>query len=244
MTILNLLTLLLIFILCFLKYCKLLKNINKLKNELEKTRFNYFQYKKKSYKNSSNELLNEIQHRINNNLQQIKSILFIIVHKNNYISKELLILREFEKRVEILNIIQDEFLDNIEIDFVIIMNKIIDQILINENLSNKNLKINIKSYDIDLTFETASLLGLLIYELSSNSIRYSQYTNHLDISLTKNFDNQIILFINDYGNGYNHLNKTVDGIGFEIIELIVLQLKAIIINKSKLKKGIKIIFNQ
>lgn len=226
-------------------YYKLLKYTNKLYSEFDNTKEELQILNSKVKKNNSFELIckNEIQHRVRNNLQQIISILSILKLKNGIKESEDLIYHIFYARINVLIHVQESFFNKKKNNFVFFTEKITKQISQNENYSSNKFKVYISCNGEKLSLDNATYIGLIIYELTSNSYQFALNSNFIEISLNENIHNQYELLYNDFGDGYNHKQITKYGIGLELVNLLVLQLKGKIINDTKSKKGLKIIFN-
>lgn len=229
----------------FLSYYKLLKYNRKLISELQQTNHDLNLLNRKIKKHVSDELIlkNEIQHRVRNNLQQIISILSILYIKNGIDVSEDLIYNKFFNRIKVLILVQEAVLNKKKYNFIRFTEDITKQIKQNENYINRNIKINISCNVTKLYINDATLLGMLVYELTTNSFQFSSKSSVIEISLKQNSYNQIEFFFNDFGEGYNHKQKSINGIGLELVELLVLQLKGKIINKTNSQEGLIIIFN-
>lgn len=235
-----------LLIIGFFSYCKLLKHTKKIFTELDSSREEMLMLKDKVKKHTSFELIckNEIQHRVRNNLQQIISILSILNLKNGMdVTDEDLIYQKFYARINVLIHVQESFFNKKKNNFVFFTEKITNQISQIENSNRRKFKVNISCNGVKLSLDNATYIGMIIYELTSNSYQFTLNCNFLEISLNQNIHNQLELSYNDFGDAYNLKQKTKNGIGLELVDLLVLQLKGKIINDTKSKKGIKIIFN-
>ncbi len=226
-------------------YYKLLKHTKKIFTELDNSREEMLMLKNKVKKHTSFELIckNEIQHRVRNNLQQIISILSILNLKNNKDVTEDLIYHKFYARINVLIHVQESFFNKKKNNFVFFTEKITKQISLVEKSNSRKFKVNISCNGVKLSLDNATYIGMIIYELTSNSYQFTLNSNFLEISLNQNIHNQLELSYNDFGDAYNLKQKTKYGIGLELVDLLVLQLKGKIINDTKSKKGLKIIFN-
>jgi two-component sensor histidine kinase len=234
-----------LLIIGIISYYKLLKYTNKLFLELDKTREEVLTLNNKVKKHTSFELIckNEIQHRVRNNLQQIISILSILYLKNGMEASEDLIYHKFYARINVLILVQESFFYKKKNNFVNFTEKITKQISQNENYHKKIFKVYISCNEVKLSLDNATYLGMIIYELTANSYQFTTSSNFIEISLNEILDNQYELLFNDFGEGYNFKQKSKNGIGHELVDLLVLQLKGKIINNTKSKQGLKIIFN-
>lgn len=193
-------------------------------------------------------LLKEIHHRVKNNLQLVSSILFNQANETPTISA----LEFFElcqNRISSIALIhQNLYLtENIEsVDFQVYLKELAKTIL--DGFSKKDsITFEINTGNARFNIQTAICLGLIITELSSNSIKHAFKDKdhgviYLDINHLGGKKFELIFGDNGCGNKTNA--KSANSIGLELVELLVLQLCG---ELSKLdKEGVfyKIIFEE
>lgn len=169
-------------------------------------------------------LLREVHHRVKNNLQLLLSISRLKDHNGVISTSEiknsiLSIAKAYEA------IYKTDNFENISIKEY--LNKIISDIISLHNITLKIVGDNVK-YDIDFLIP----LGLIISELTNNSIKYAFINNddkQIKISILKNKSNLEIIY-SDNGFGYNekifnHKNHS-NSFGIKIIKALCKQLNA------------------
>ncbi len=171
-------------------------------------------------------ILKEAEHRILNNLMLTVSILGITYE---YIKDEqaLIILKETAKRIETIASIHKSLyrINQIGNDKTNLKKYIDDIIKTNKFLDVLAYNINIT--DIDIDTKTSMIVGLILNELTTNSIKYAwplgiNKSSNIDINI--NIDNNLlILNYSDNGIGNKNIKK---GIGSIILDLFAQQLDA------------------
>lgn len=184
--------------------------------------------KTKELKKSLNEketLLEEIHHRVKNNLA--KTITLIELQekdvKDKNTKKALVDIKERIYTMELLHRKLYESSDLNEISFKEYSKDLLDAIFIAYNME-KRLEVNYNIQDIKLNIETAMPLGLIINELVTNAIKYAFMNNNnpkLYIEITKK-QKQIFMIIKDNGKGLKQefLNNSKT-LGLKLINTIV-----------------------
>lgn len=119
-------------------------------------------------------LLREIHHRVKNNLQVISSLLSLQMHQFDD-TETADILNECRGRVRAMamiheNLYQSKDINNI--DFGIYLNKLLSSIIRSYQVDN-TININTKVESLYMGIETAMPCGLIINELSTNSIKHA-----------------------------------------------------------------------
>jgi len=183
-------------------------------------------------------LLQEIHHRVKNNLNLVASILGIQKLESNstevhsVIEQNRLRLESIAMAHEMLYIQND--LENI--DFKEYVLKLAEHIL-QTNCDINNIKLEIDMISLKLPIESMIQFGIVINELMMNSIKYAFGKDGGVIGL------KLISIGNNYRFEYNDNGKGLDdlvdkkGFGISLIEMSVLQLEANmnVINESGLR---------
>jgi len=211
------------------------KSTSAIKKELEETNERLKQinkdYRKTLISKEEKEvLLQEIHHRVKNNLQIINSLLRFQAMKGNDETKELIL--ELQTRITAMALLHEQLYMNK--DFTRINVKDYIELLLS-NLSSAyahsysvdiKQEIDIKSLDLD----TLHPLGLLINEIVSNSLKHAFNS---DIAACEIYiklyaeDDKCYLKIGDNGIGFNQemlLSKT-SNLGIELIGSLINQLE-------------------
>lgn len=218
------------------------KTTNAIKLELENTN-KQLQQINKDYrltlisKDEKEILLQEIHHRVKNNLQIINSLLRFQAMKGNSETKELIL--ELQTRITAMALLHEQLYMND--DFTKINVKDYIELLLS-NLSsayartyaiNIEQEINIENLDLD----TLHPLGLLINEIVSNSLKHAF---NKDIKSCKIYlklyksDDYCNLEVGDNGIGFDPqtLVKDSSNLGIELISSLINQLEGELINSE------------
>lgn len=176
-------------------------------------------------------LIQEIHHRVKNNLQLICILIEMQLKSKNSLDG----LHETLRRIESMAIIHEMLYEN----------KNLNQISTDEYLSNlvhycvDLYKDEEKELEVESAFEKVSLdvsksiaLGMICSELFSNTIKYVTEKKIL-VSMSLKVKNQKLVFeYFDNGNENQSTNKT--NLGFKLVEIFAKQLKANVnLDKSK-----------
>jgi two-component sensor histidine kinase len=193
-------------------------------------------------------LLKEIHHRVKNNLQLVSSILFNQANETPNISA----LEFFElcqNRISSIALIhQNLYLtENIDsVDFQVYLKELAKTIL--DGFSKiDNITFEINTDNARFNIQTAICLGLIITELSSNSIKHAFKDKdngiiYLDINHLG--DKKFELIFGDNGCGNQANTKSVNSIGLDLVELLVMQLCGKISKLDRESVFYKIIFEE
>lgn len=175
-------------------------------------------------------LLQEIHHRVKNNLQIINSLLRFQAMKGNAETKELIL--ELQTRITAMSLLHEQLYMND--DFTKINVKDYIELLLS-NLSSAYARsyeisidqhIEIKNLDLD----TLHPLGLLINEIVSNSLKhaFNKDIDYCEIYLKLyEKDTYCNLELGDNGIGFDPelLNKEISSLGIELISSLINQLE-------------------
>ncbi len=170
-------------------------------------------------------LLNEIHHRIKNNLQMISNMLGLQKQstKDKFL-KEILEKNRF--RIHSIATVHDilyRYKSFTEISFYNYMNKLTQTIL---EVHDKKTKINIIDTKIVLAAEDVVKLGIITNELVINSIKHAKIDNNLEIEISlKKEENSLVYTYQDNGTNEIDINAH-DTLGYRIISMLIEQLEA------------------
>ena len=163
-------------------------------------------------------LYRELHHRVKNNLQVMLSIIRLQSNKiDNIETKEQFLklenrIRSISKTHEILNLNND--LEKIDMyEYIYSLSEDI------ETSYSKDIDFDIKT-NISIRLKDAVYIGIIINELLTNSMKYSECTQ-IDIFLTQD-KNDLYLYIKDNGKGFNSSNINKNSLGLELVENLVL----------------------
>lgn len=176
-------------------------------------------------------LIDEINHRVKNNLQFISAILEMQV--DNELSREVIqALLGTSRRIKAMSLVH-ELLNNKQSQKGISIRTYIQELVDNlrEMAIDESRPVNI-IMDIDdlrMDSSTALPLGMIISELVSNSFKHA-FTGiarpELSIAVKKDVDTGLFhLTVSDNGNGYQRPSKTSGGLGSSLVDIFSRQLQ-------------------
>jgi len=173
-------------------------------------------------------LLQEIHHRVKNNLQIISSLMSLQSRsvENKEANK---VLNESRRRVEAIALIHQKlYQDNKSnlVDF----KSYLEEILVSQKILTSNLDCQLRSDAITLSLDTAVPLGLIVSEIITNSVKHAFpgiKKPVLQINLIKNGnDFQLVVSDNGVGLPEDFEIESSSSLGSEIIVALVSQINA------------------
>ena len=180
-------------------------------------------------------ILQEIHHRIKNNLQIIISLMNIELEEGQSINIE-----EFVKKsqtnivsIALIHKILSETNDSNRIDFKTYLTELTNNIKAIITISGETLLFKIDTNNLELETKAAINLGLIVNELIMNSYKYAfdnQDEKIITISIYEN-NGQYEFHYCDNGKGYI-VEKKPNTIGMNIIDLLIKQLRGIRISNQ------------
>jgi PAS domain S-box-containing protein len=176
-------------------------------------------------------LLQEIHHRVKNNMQIISSLLNL---QTRYVDGDEIamdVLKESQNRVTSMAMIHEKLYQSEDFRHINIadyLDKLVRDLLYSYAIPKGQIKTLIESDDIKLNIETSIPCGLIINECVSNSLKYAfpeGRTGEIAISL-KQFDDQLVLEISDDGIGFpKEIDfKNTDSLGLQLVNSLVEQI--------------------
>ncbi len=175
-------------------------------------------------------LLQEVHHRVKNNLQFITSIIELEIDSNSPSSKKESLV-DVSRRISAMSLVHELLYnyDNIE---KIAAKKYIDDLVvsIDEMINRQQIPIHFELKIEDVLFEVKQCIaiGMIISELVSNSIKHAfkdEKLPKISIYLTKNeLSKTIILNVKDNGSGINENIKHRKGLGSRLVHIFTIQL--------------------
>ena len=150
-------------------------------------------------------LLQEIHHRVKNNLDVVSSLLFIQAEtmKDERVKEALM---DSQNRVQAMSMIHETLYQSEDlsaIDLNTYLSKLAGTVSINYAVSNK-IKLKIEAENIMIEVKQASPLGLIVNELITNSLKYAFPANQdgeIKVNLHKTEQEQIEFVFMDNGVG-------------------------------------------
>lgn len=173
-------------------------------------------------------LLQEVHHRVKNNLNVIASI--IGLQESTLKGKEKEELLKSKSRIESIALVHEMLYrhENFEnIDFKDYMNRL-SNLLLGMYANDQNIQVHIQSDIKDMDLNLMVQLGIMINELVTNSIKYAFMENRgeINIKLQDNEDNYILTY-SDNGIGHKSPETLLKSksLGIRLINLTAKQLK-------------------
>ncbi|MCD4819588.1 MAG: PAS domain S-box protein [Candidatus Cloacimonetes bacterium] len=197
-----------------------------------------------------NLMLQEINHRVKNNLQIICSMLKM---QSRSIEDEHLleIFRDSQNRVKSMAIIHQKLYDDKDfanVNFEKYIKSLTLNLMSSYKINRNIIKLNIEIKNVLLNINASIPCGLILNELISNALKYAFPENRKgEITIKFNVENDIYsLIVSDNGIGFpqeiNFMNP--NSIGLKLIHILILQLQGTIeLDKTKGTKFI-IIFKR
>jgi PAS domain S-box-containing protein len=180
-------------------------------------------------------LLQEIHHRVKNNLQVISSLLRL---QSRYIKDQeaVDIFKETQNRVRSISILHEKLYqsdDLAKIKFDEYVKILAEDLLYFYELDKNHIKMNIDVEDVSLNIETAIPCGLLIDEMVANSLKYAfpdGRVGEITINLHSDDDNKFNLMVSDNGVGIpiDIDQEKTDTFGMQLIKYLTRQLRGTI----------------
>lgn len=176
-------------------------------------------------------LLQEIHHRVKNNLQIISSLLSIqseVVEDGQVLD----ILRDSQNRVQSMALIHERLYqsqDMIKIEFSEYIQNLVINLFHSYDIDFNQISLELDAQDVPLSINTAIPCGLIINELISNALKYAfpgQGKGRIYISLFEK-QNRFILEIKDNGIGLpeNLDLENTKTLGLRLVDTLVHQIR-------------------
>jgi two-component sensor histidine kinase/PAS domain-containing protein len=186
-------------------------------------------------------LLKEIHHRVKNNLQIITSLLRL---QSNTIDDEKVkqIFNVSLNRINSMALVHDLLYrekDLSSIEFRLYLDRLIDSLINSMKCMHCDIQYELEMKPLKMNISTSILLGLLINELVTNSVKHGfkdQNEGRIYIKLTEVEDQKYQLEVGDNGCGFEMVEDidTIDSLGLQLTHNLVDQLNGDI---EKLEKG-------
>jgi PAS domain S-box-containing protein len=192
-------------------------------------------------------LLQEMHHRIKNNLQVISSIINMQAHATPN-QESIDILKACQSRIKTISLIHDKLNPSQNVGKVNLSDytkKLVQHIFQTMTSKNKNIRyeINIQR-DLHLPTETAIPSALIINELVSNSLKHAFPDNRqgrIFIGI-QNINNEIKIKVKDTGIGFQNHDKNSKTLGLQLLDTLTKQLGGTINTKNNQGTETTIIF--
>ena len=176
-------------------------------------------------------LLQEVHHRVKNNMQLIISLLRL-QSKSVEDEKTRELFRDSLNRVYSMALIHEKLYKSdkmTDIDFLDYIEGLSRNLFLSFGASHVKLELDIEK--INLNINTAIPLGLIVNEMLSNSLKYAfpdGKTGKIRIVLKRLNDSEFLLSVSDEGVGFpdNFDISNIDSMGLQLIKTLSKQLKA------------------
>jgi two-component sensor histidine kinase len=187
-------------------------------------------------------LLQEVNHRVKNNLQIVSS--FINISLQN--SSEKRVLKALNSRIQTIALLHSSlYKSDIKVDINIkeYIQNIVENIY---QIYDPNIELHIDIEDTNIDFNRAIIIGLVVNEIVINTLTHAFKTDSKNPSIYIELcykNNSYILTIDDNGVGFN-IDKEYKTLGLKLINrLVTKQLKGNLdINSTKNGSSFKIRF--
>ena len=195
-------------------------------------------------------LINEIHHRVKNNMQIISSLLNLQTHFTSDI-ETIDILKDTQNRVKSMAMVHEKLYQSSDLTHINFSNYIIclvNHLFYSYGIEESQIKKMIDVEDIDLNIDTAVPCGLIICEIVSNSLKYAFKDGRIGkvtVSL-KIKDEKFYLTISDDGIGFpKKLDfKNTDSLGLKLVNSLTNQIDGEIHLDKTCGTKFKITFNE
>jgi len=175
-------------------------------------------------------LLQEIHHRVKNNLQIIVSLLKLQA-KYIYDDRDLDIFNKSRARIETMSLIHEKLYKSTDIEKINIctyLKDLTNYLLKAYGVNQSNLEIKFKADNVYLGIDTAIPCGLIMNELFSNSLKHAFLPDQkgcIEIEVVKESD-KIFITVSDNGKGLppTYDIKMSDSLGLRLVNTLVKQL--------------------
>ncbi len=187
----------------------------------------------KNLLNQHDILLNEVHHRIKNDMRIISSMLAI---QSAMIDDPVVknVLMESQSRINVMENIYNDLYKRKDFNVVFIKKYITDLVLnikyLYKSLSNAEIEFNID--DLAIERKISFPLGMIVNELVTNAFKYAfmndreNKDNKINISINKKNHEYLVINISDNGRGFPEsvLNNKSEGFGMQLLNLLSKQL--------------------
>ena len=177
-------------------------------------------------------LLQEIHHRVKNNLQIVSSLLDL---QSDSIQEPatLELFRESQNRVKSMALVHEKLYqskDFTRINFAEYVENLISYLFRAYGVSEDHIYLELDIAQVTLNIDTAIPCGLIVSELVSNALKYAFLDNLqglISISLRSDESNNFLLIVKDDGRGMptDFDFKSVKSLGLQLVNILTKQLK-------------------
>jgi two-component sensor histidine kinase len=186
-------------------------------------------------------LLKELHHRVKNNLQLILNVLEFQIRKLNA-PTEIELLKDIRNRIRSITIMHQQLAPNFltekkeQLDLKEYIHQLCKRIAYSYDKAD-NINWSINSDVIFIPFNKALILGIILNELITNSIKHGLINDQGNISVSVyEHDTDLVVIVADEGKGYpiNMNTKELNSMGIALATMLTKQIKGeLILNNRK-----------
>jgi two-component sensor histidine kinase len=175
-------------------------------------------------------LIQEIHHRVKNNLQFISSLINMQV-KNTSDEKETDSLLETSRRINAMALVHEMLYNSAEqegISLKYYLEELIESLYTLVNSDNQHIEIEMDILDIQLNVSDTISLGMITSELISNSMKHAFKKTakpKISIQLIKEEGHSYTYTVRDNGSGFPKNLKPENSLGLRLVDIFSRQLK-------------------
>ncbi|MES2837543.1 MAG: histidine kinase dimerization/phosphoacceptor domain -containing protein [Bacteroidota bacterium] len=200
--------------------------------EIEKNKIENYASMLKLSLEEKNALLQEVNHRVKNNLQTISSIMFL----QSATLKDKATLATFEdlqRRIEAIAMVHEMLYNSDDVGKICLKKYLEKLIDVNKPIyltNTNNLSFDIKVPQINFSINTCIALGMITNEAITNAVKHA-FTNTnnpiIEIVLQNKTGNEFVVYINDNGKGIDEyeLGKTKNTLGTRLMDIFSRKIK-------------------
>lgn len=195
-------------------------------------------------------LLQEVHHRVKNNLQVISSLIKL---QSRYTNEErmLEILKDTGSRIQSMAIVHTKIYNSKDYEFINFAEytkNLIENFQSNYGFKLRNVRFMNNIDSVKLNIDTAIPCGLILNELLSNAVKYAFKENTdgiIDINLINKEGRKFLLTVKDNGVGTDNTDKIInsDSLGMQLVKLLTKQLNGDYEIRSEPGKGVEFNIN-
>ncbi|MGC1396579.1 MAG: histidine kinase dimerization/phosphoacceptor domain -containing protein, partial [Coleofasciculaceae cyanobacterium] len=194
-------------------------------------------------------LLQEIHHRVKNNLQVISSLLDLQSQRfTDQVALE--VFQESQNRIKLMSLVHEtlyKYKDFVKLNFSEFVKTLTDYLFRAYQKEASEIILELKLEQVKLKLDKAIPCGLIISELVSNSLKYAfpeQMPGKISLSLNHDQHNYINLIIQDNGVGFPVDWESGKGksLGMQLVNILTNQLEGTIEINHRMGSEFKIRF--
>lgn len=176
-------------------------------------------------------LLQEVHHRVKNNLQFISAMLKMQMNavKNE---KDKAVLKEASRRINAMALVHDMLYNKEKVESISVkeyLTELISKLSELTSYDSANVKFNVNVDDVKFDINNCVSIGMITSEIISNAIKHAfRGVENPIIDITLKFnqaDNMVVYSIHDNGKGILIKNNN-SGIGLRLIDIFARQMEA------------------